>query len=632
MHFILIGFGTLFCTSTFVQAIVLGVFGSMDFTLNDGTIVLFSDRYNLGRLDSLTDLYFNDGEDVYTTIEKDSPTPTLPPVAPPTPVPETRSPKPTEPEDDDKKYFNATITFIPPEEALDKDLPGAITWTNEDVYGVEGSDPDEGSVVLIDEGSESEQEGDFGSDQESSGEDNDEPLPDPMPGSQEGDFGSDKESSGEDNDEPLQDPMSGSQEGESGSDEESSGEENDEALPDPMPGSQEGDSGSDEESSGEDKGQPLPDPMPGSPGGGSGSGSGTGSGSGSGTGSSSGSTSDIQQSTGNDKSGSEQVGGSNSGQAVIDSSSSDSAAKQEATKSNPEKKLNNPPNSGSVPAQTVPRPTSSNSMRRRETIQVKLIWGVKSTGKKLNLWVTNSDEERSEMSDEESPSINLADPTTQAWLVEVAGMAKANPQLFVRQDKLTWIERLQDFTKYAGVEFPIPEHLFSTYLQLLKFKDSSFATSIQSAIGTSSPGLGGEYTFASLTMMVDAVEAENAAQNISISEQIYTEWTAFAAEINELSPPGVPDVVAQSSIFLDAYRVDATIDSTLVTWFVANGLCLLVILLFIQNISLSFMVMVTILLILFCLGGLLFSVYRVPFGPVEALGVSIFIGLSANYS
>jgi len=37
-------------------------------------------------------------------------------------------------------------------------------------------------------------------------------------------------------------------------------------------------------------------------------------------------------------------------------------------------------------------------------------------------------------------------------------------------------------------------------------------------------------------------------------------------------------------------------------------------------------------LIFLCLGGLLFFVFSLPFGPVEALGVSIFIGLSANYS
>jgi hypothetical protein len=272
-------------------------------------------------------------------------------------------------------------------------------------------------------------------------------------------------------------------------------------------------------------------------------------------------------------------------------------------------------------------------MRRRETIQVKLIWGVESEGKKSSLWLTQSDEKRSQSKKgEPSPMLNLAHPDTQEWLLEVVDMAKANPELFVRQDKLTWIERLRDFAAFAGVEFPIPESLFTTYIQLLKLKDPTFEEAIQDAIGTSAPGLAGDFTFAGITMMVDAVQVGNAAHNISMSEKIYNEWTEFATYTNALSPPETPNFVAQSSIFLDAYRVEATIDSTLVTWFVANGLCLLVILIFIQNLALSFMVMVTILLILFCLGGLLFAVFRVPFGPVEALGVSIFIGLSANYS
>ena len=37
-------------------------------------------------------------------------------------------------------------------------------------------------------------------------------------------------------------------------------------------------------------------------------------------------------------------------------------------------------------------------------------------------------------------------------------------------------------------------------------------------------------------------------------------------------------------------------------------------------------------MIFLCLAGLLFGLLRLPFGPVEALGVSIFIGLAANYS
>ena len=505
---------------------------------------MFSDKVNLGRLETVTDRYFNDGEDVYTTIEKDVPTPTFPPVAPPTSVP-VRSP-----------------TLPPSEKQI---VNSTIVWTADDVYA------------------------------------------------------SDNASNGE------SDP-----------------EEENLTSPDEAVTNDGGDSGSDS-----DEPNFKPDPMPGFGGGGTGSGIGPGTEAGGGPwikdvpGSSGHSPSAPPQNIVSEGEGVFQdsftdgskekhnTGADTSGHSPAEDSSFSSEAKQETTTSKAQGKPSVFPNAGSLPSATL---SDGGGMRRRETIQVKLIWGVASAGKKLNLWVTNGNDQDSSTSHGESTSINLADPSTQVWLLEVARMAKSNPQLFVRQDKLTWIERLEDFSSYAGVEFPIPEHLFSTYLQLLKNKDGDFATMIENAIGTTSPGLGGDYTFASITMMVDAVEVESAAQNISMSEQIYTEWTAFTAEINELAPPGVPDVTAQSSIFLDAYRVEATIDSTLVTWIVANGLCLLVILLFIQNISLSFMVMVTILLILFCLGGLLFSVYRVPFGPVEALGVSIFIGLSANYS
>jgi len=275
-------------------------------------------------------------------------------------------------------------------------------------------------------------------------------------------------------------------------------------------------------------------------------------------------------------------------------------------------------------------------MRRRETIHVKLIWGVGSGAKDSSLWVTNKVKKSTEFENEEPSSslLDLTEPRTQEWLLKVVEMAKSKPELFVRQDKITWIERLRDFAAYANVEFPIPKHLFTTYVELLKYKDTAFRDLIEESIGTSAPGLGGDFTFASITMMVDAVEVGNVAQanGRAMSEDVYREWMEFAVEANELSPSDVPPVVAQSSIFLDAYRVEAMYNSTILTWFVANGLCLLVIILFIKNLALSFMVMVTITLILLCLGGFLFAIYRIPFGPVEALGVSIFIGLSANYS
>ena len=145
---------------------------------------MFSEKYNLGRLEKVTDRYFNDGEDVYTTIEKDTPTPTFPPVAAPTAVPEI--PPTRSPEEMNRTTINATITFIPPDEAKEMDLPGAISWNNEDIYDSASADsggprPDEGSGSDGDGGSgsneaseatttkgpESEQEESSGSDEAS---------------------------------------------------------------------------------------------------------------------------------------------------------------------------------------------------------------------------------------------------------------------------------------------------------------------------------------------------------------------------------------------------------------------------------------------------------------------------------
>lgn len=289
---------------------------------------------------------------------------------------------------------------------------------------------------------------------------------------------------------------------------------------------------------------------------------------------------------------------------------------------------------GLIPVSSVAFESSSGTeLIRRETIHVNLIWGVESYDDGSNLWTISNDPiMRSSLDgkNEEgsSSTFDLSEPRIQQWLLEVVEMSRNNSELHIREDKLTWIEILRDFAIEAGVGFPIPKHLFTGSLFLLKQKNRNFAKLIEYQIGTSSTGLTGEFTFASITLMIDAVQIDTAL----LSETVYKQWTWFAEKVNELKPSDISPVVVQSRIFLDAYRVEATINSTVTTWFVANGLCLLVILLFIQNIALSFMVMGTILLILFCLGGLLFAVFSIPFGPVEALGVSIFIGLSANYS
>ena len=266
---------------------------------------------------------------------------------------------------------------------------------------------------------------------------------------------------------------------------------------------------------------------------------------------------------------------------------------------------------------------------------MSLIWGVKPTNKALNVWVIKN----SSPPQASSPNSNVtiltglnnnfdpSEPHVQEWLLEVIKLAREENGLNVQPDRLTWIEILRDFAMEEGLGFPIPQTLFVEILQVLKSRSCDFADLIGKDIGTRSPGLTGQFLFASITVYADVLETET-----SLSMTAYKRWSSFAESVNRLSPPNVPPVLAYSKVFETAYRSEETIDSTLTTWVVANGLCLAIILIFTQNVLLSLMVMVTITLIFLCLVGLLFAVFTLPFGPVEALGVSIFIGLSANYS
>jgi hypothetical protein len=202
--------------------------------------------------------------------------------------------------------------------------------------------------------------------------------------------------------------------------------------------------------------------------------------------------------------------------------------------------------------------------------------------------------------------------------------------------KLTWIEILHNYVTSDPYldDFPIPQSKFESYIQRLQRLDEEFASQIDRNLGTVSPGTAGKYSFVGLSIQVDAIASLDGSPSTALSEIVYHKFTRFASSVNaEASAQGdLPTMVVLSSVFLDAYRVEATIESTVLSWIIANGLCFVIILVFTHNVALSFMVMTTITLILLCLNGLLFGIAKLPFGPVEALGVSIFVGLSANYS
>lgn len=495
---------------TLALSVVLGSLGIAKFAMSDGNIVLFTEKYNLGRLAVVTDQYFN--KDIKKTIEENPETET----ATPPPTSEASTPIQSGGTGNDST-LEAGASF--PESATQ----GGYSNNSSDGIGITGESSGEPP-------SENSLNNPISQDSDTYFEN-----PAPLPTS--------------DGDVPAQTPASGSAGSSeiggftSGSSSESTN------------GS--GGSGLSSDSGGTDKGQaPQPAPRP-----------------------------------------------------VFD---------QSAT---------------SAPVSLGPlAPNSGLDLRRRETISVNLIWGMDSEEQTKKLWKVpqRKDTFSPEFGDKKGKhsSFDPSLPQNQEALLKAVQMARADESLNVQPDKTTWIEMLRDFAVDNKIGFPLSHYLFIGYVEQLKQRNDNFAQLVSNEIGTQSPGLAGDFTFVSITLEVDAVQSDS----LSLSESVYRDWTAFAKRVNDVSPETASDMVAQSRIFLDAYRVEATIDSTVLTWFVANGLCLLIVLLFIRNVALSLMVMGTIVLIFLCLGGVIFAMFKIPFGAVEALGISIFIGLSANYS
>ena len=272
------------------------------------------------------------------------------------------------------------------------------------------------------------------------------------------------------------------------------------------------------------------------------------------------------------------------------------------------------------------------SFRRRQYYSSSIVWGMKPLAPDPTVWIIQEDNTDKLHDEALSKSINAnyidpAEPRMQEWLIEIATYARNNPNLRLHP-QLTWMEYLKRFALENGYGFPIEQDVFLGIIELLKMQSSAFSKLVEGDLGTKSTGLNGQLLYTSQTFLSEVpLEILDYSSETSLAE-----WSNFSSSMNEmLLSEGLPPITVQSKRFLDSQRNTAIVDSTVSSYFFANGLYLVVMLIFMQNLSLTLFVMVSLLLILSCFCGLVLFVYQIKFGPVESLGVSIFVGLSANY-
>lgn len=265
---------------------------------------------------------------------------------------------------------------------------------------------------------------------------------------------------------------------------------------------------------------------------------------------------------------------------------------------------------------------AAKTYQKKEYVIVSIIWGMRYEDKSHGLWKIKEYSKARTNQARSSSNIHPAD--LQNELIDIVNLAR---NAFGIHPQLTWIEALHDFAVETGLGFPVKKDIFIGVVENLKARSSFFRKLVEREIATSNPGISGDDHYYTSVSLLSEVQL---ASKADASELALKEWTNFTNFINsDMVPEAALSV--QSDAFLDSLRTTAIVDSTASSYFFANGLFLVVILLFTGNLLLTLMVMISLILVLICVAGVIFAIYDINFGPVESLGVSIFVGLSSNY-
>ena len=249
-----------------------------------------------------------------------------------------------------------------------------------------------------------------------------------------------------------------------------------------------------------------------------------------------------------------------------------------------------------------------NTFQKREYFVVSLVWGMKQRENSQNLW-TIRDTNYAKESNTTSLNTNIHPADLQRQLLQIVTQARLGTVGIHPQ--LTWIEAVEDFAIHTGIGFPLPRGIFIDVVENLKARSSFFRKLVEREIATNSPGIvGDEYFYTSVSMLSEVPLTSKG----DASEEALNYWTNFAQAINDddsMVIENMPPVLAQSDAFLDSLRTTAIVDSTISSYFFANGLFLVVILLFTGNLLLTLMVMISLVFILLCLAGVIFAVFKI---------------------
>ncbi|CAE7558542.1 DISP3, partial [Symbiodinium sp. CCMP2456] len=249
-------------------------------------------------------------------------------------------------------------------------------------------------------------------------------------------------------------------------------------------------------------------------------------------------------------------------------------------------------------------------------------------------------------------SVDLLSPAVQAHMLRTCTEARADAGLLVKSELSCWIESFAEFMPLVGGAFPVNDsdmvrEAFQAFMHqnvasLNSFLAESYQKDVRTAgedfaagwpesghadVVTKSTAQAGRVMFSRLRMKVNM--AVNAAKEQK--DVVRQRWQDFVASLNQRAPPEAGQAMMVSWVWTSMALEESVFSSTILAFSLSLSTSMVAVALFTRDILLAFYVCLNILLVVSVLSGFLLNVLDYDFGVVEAIGATIFVGLSVDY-
>ena len=221
------------------------------------------------------------------------------------------------------------------------------------------------------------------------------------------------------------------------------------------------------------------------------------------------------------------------------------------------------------------------------------------------------------------PDFDAGTLAAQRYLLGICESARKDVELKVRGDfqQGCWV---QSFSR-AVPTFPITPAFFpASFQQFMVNTQGVFKSDVE----TTANNYKGKILWLSLRFRLNAAVADGAFA----LQPLYLKWKKFMDEtVNPGSPAELGPAQIVSAHFTSMDTEIAIIMSTVESFLMSNAICLGAVLIFTGDLAISLYTMFAIMMIVVTLLGFLFGVMGFSFGAIEAVGVTIFVGMSVDY-